>query len=134
MKRDKILILTNSQDNHHADIVVKKLKRKGAKVFRFDIDEMIQGKTSIQVDIKENKYDCAIKSKNQTLNLREVKSVWNRRPLMNWNFNIKDGDQKRYAEQELRTFLNDIWLTLGSNVFWLNLPENQEKAMKKYFS
>ncbi|MDO8729028.1 MAG: hypothetical protein Q7K26_04030 [bacterium] len=133
MKRDKILILTNSQDIHHADIVIKKIRRKGAKVFRFNVDEMIQGKIRMHVNVKRNKYDCVIKNKKQVLNLREVKSVWNRRPFEHWNFKIRDLDQKRYAEQELKTFLNDIWLTLGPEVFWMNMPENQERAMKKIF-
>lgn len=131
MNRDKILILTNSQDNPHTDIVIRKLKKKGAKVFRFDIDEMIQGKIKIQVNVKENKYGCIVTDKKQTLNLREVKSVWYRRPFMNWDFKIEDEYQKRYAEQELKTFLNDLWLTLGPEVFWMNMPENQERAMKK---
>ncbi|MBI5306608.1 hypothetical protein HZB04_03430 [Candidatus Wolfebacteria bacterium] len=69
---------------------------------------------------------------NQTLDSRNIKNVWYRRPN-HFNLQIQDPVQCRYAEAEMQNFLNGLWATIAPDVFWLSNPRNLEQARKKLF-
>lgn len=128
MKRT-ILALTNSKDGEHSDLVITKLRDRGEKVFRFDVDR-IGSSLDIELLINNGKFECILFDENKNeLRLSEVKSIWYRRPNR-FNLNIKDPVQRNFCENELTDFLNGLWFSTNG-VLWLNNPYNLEKARKK---
>lgn len=135
MEEDKlknvVFILTNSEDGKHTDIVMEKLQKANQNVFRFDSDRFAGGE--IVVDFRANDKDCGfvMHSQGQTLDSKNIKSVWYRRPN-NFNIQIKDLVQRRYAEDEIASFLNGLWANT-KKAFWLSRVSSLEKAKLKVF-
>lgn len=124
-----ILVLTNSKDGEHSNVVITKLRNRGEKVFRFDVDK-IGSSLKVELLINSGKFECTLFDENKNiLRLSEVKSIWYRRPNR-FNLNIKDPVQKNFCESELLDFLNGLWFSTDG-VLWLNNPYNLEKAKKK---
>jgi len=126
-----VLVLTNSQDGTHSDVVVEKLRRRGAQVFRLDVDRLAAGeiKASFRAGLAGNKFE--FRSGSEAISSEEVKSVWYRRPHF-FNFSIGDPVQKGYAEKEMDSFLGGLWVTLR-DAFWVNDPAKLDLARKKVF-
>jgi len=130
--KDTILILSNSEDGKHTDVVVEKLYKANQKVFRFDSDRFANGE--LVVEFKANCHECGFTMRfgNQILDSKNIKSVWYRRPN-HFNLQIQDPVQCRYAEEEIQIFLNGLWATISLDVFWLSNPRSLEQARKKLF-
>lgn len=131
MKKDVVLVLTNSKDGLHSEVIVKKLQERGVRVFRFDVDALTRGDVRIDFRSREEKWKFTITSGEDILHSREIKSIWYRRPYQNWTYGIQDPKQKGFAEKELKSFLEDMWLGLQEDCFWVNHPYHQERTMKK---
>lgn len=128
-KKDTILILTNSLDGIHSDVVINKLKEKGEKVFRLDTDTISGGKTKLVFSASSSDFFFTFQNVNDFLHSEQVKSVWYRRPN-DFDFKIKDAQQKDFAEAEMSSVLEGMWVSLD-RVYWLNTPEALERARKK---
>lgn len=132
MKRNKIIVLTNSEDGIHSESVINKLEDQGEYVFRFDVDKIATGEISIDFFKKSDGYSFLIESKNgQNVYPWEIKSIWYRRPN-HFDLGISDQVQKDFAEKELKEFLDGIWF-FNKDVFWMNNPQKLELARKKVF-
>lgn len=125
--KDTILVLTNSLDGIHSEVVISKLRNLGEKVFRLDVDRIDKG-VGLVLGIDTEKFECIV-SDGTDLSLEKVKSVWYRRPAR-FNVDISDQLQKNFVEDELAELLSGIWLSLD-NCFWLPNPHHLERASKK---
>ncbi|MBI5306609.1 hypothetical protein HZB04_03435 [Candidatus Wolfebacteria bacterium] len=54
--KDTILVLSNSEDGKHTDVVIEKLHKANQKVFRFDSDRFASGE--LIVEFKVNHHEC----------------------------------------------------------------------------
>ncbi len=127
--KDTILVLTNSEDGKHTDIVLEKLQRANQNYFRFNSDHFANGELTVKFEADNLRCGFAMRFGDQILNSENVKSVWYRRPN-HFNVQIQDPIQRRYAEEEIQNLLNGLWAIMP-NVFWLSNPKNLERARKK---
>ncbi len=126
-----VLVLTNSEDGNHTDVVIKKLEETNQNVFRFDSDRFASGEIIIDFEANNKKCGFVLRSHNQIINSQNIKSVWYRRPN-HFNLQIKDFIQRRYVEDEMKNLLAGLWMMLP-DVFWLSNPKSLEQARKKIF-
>ncbi len=128
-----ILVLTNSEDGIHSDIVISKLLAIGEEVFRFDSDRFTSGDISVSFlfpDDKETKFSIIFGDEHVCSS--EIKSVWYRRPNY-FKFSIDDFVQRSYAEREVVNFLEGLWRIIEDKVFWLSKSRSLENARKKMY-
>lgn len=128
--RDTILVLTNSVDGTHSDVVIDKLKNAGEKVFRFDVDRMARGDLVLRFGVDQETFGFEALDRDDSLISTEIKSVWYRRPNR-LNSPILDPVQRQYAEMEMTQLLEGLWSATTDEVFWLSNPINLERARKK---
>lgn len=128
--RDTILVLTNSVDGTHSDVVIDKLKNAGEKVFRFDVDRMARGDLVLRFGVDQETFGFEALDRDDSLFSTEIKSVWYRRPNR-LNSPILDPVQRQYAEMEMTQLLEGLWSATTDEVFWLSNPINLERARKK---
>ncbi len=130
--KDAILVLTNSDDGKHSDVVISKLKANGERVFRFDADRFATGEIIISFSLGAASSQFTIKSGSDSVQSDAIKSVWYRRPNY-FKVSIRDPVQKEYAEKEIQSFLDGLWaiLELDQDIFFLSQPSFIEKARKK---
>lgn len=127
--KDVILVLTNSKDGKHAEIVISKLEKLGQRVFRFDADKFASGELQVNFHAGQGKTGFEMSYGNKALISKDIKSVWYRRPNF-LDVQIKNPIQKKYAEDEIRIFLEGLWSILD-DVFWLSNPTSLERARRK---
>ena len=128
--RDTVLVLTNSDDGTHSDIVIDKLRSRGEKVFRFDTDRLASGDLSIQFETNSETFGFEMFDSTGRLLSTEIKSAWYRRPHR-LNSSIRDSVQREYAETEMIQFMEGLWSATVDDVFWLSNPVQLERARKK---
>ncbi|MCL4511808.1 MAG: hypothetical protein M1470_12155 [Bacteroidetes bacterium] len=116
-----VIIITKEFDPH-SDIVASKLK---SKVFRLDIEDLISGKSTIE--IIEGK--TIFINKFVSISLDEIDTVYWRKPLINV--------EQVYPENNKVTtswrFLLDNLAGILSNKRWINHPNHYWLASKKLF-
>lgn len=128
---DAILVLTNSKDGQHTDVVISKLQRRSQRVFRFDADIFANGELQLNFCSDRDRFGFKIIGADDTLSSKEIKSVWYRRPN-SLHLKIKDPVQSRYAEEEIVNLLEGLWVSMP-DVFWLNNPVYLTRARKKIY-
>ena len=106
--KDVILVLTNSQDGEHSDVVIRKLQQRGEHVIRLDVDRIERGGVDLTFQINA-KLDRAliISTSDGVCSPEQIKSVWYRRPNR-FSLTIQDEVQRRFAEGELGNFLEGL--------------------------
>ncbi len=128
---DIILVLTNTKDGKHSDVVTSALLAKGTRVFRLNVDAIASGKTEIVFTTSSVGSRFVVKDNDSCCKSEEVRSVWYRRPNQ-FDFRISDPVQQKYAEAELRSLLEGLWTVLEHNgVFFVSNPTALEKSRKK---
>lgn len=128
--RNTVLVLTNSTDGIHSDVVIAKLINLGVNVFRCDVDRLAKGDLTVRFFANGNDFGFEMLDGNNQLLSTDIKSVWYRRPNR-FDFPITDTVQRKYAETETTQFLEGLWASTISDVFWLSNPVNLERARKK---
>jgi len=129
--KDVVLILTNSDDDHHVIPVMQVLDRKGARSFRFDSDRIATGELKISYFLSDKAHGFEFTIGGKVLCSDAIKSVWYRRPDF-FNLPISDPAQREFAEVEISNFLNGLWLCIP-DIFWFSRPWSIERARKKVF-
>lgn len=124
-----VLVLTNSEDGIHTDIVIEKLRKKGALVFRFDVDKLASGEMKVKFFSTQTDFGFTARYRNKIVDSRDVKSIWYRRSQY-LNLQISDLAQRDFAKNETNSFLEGLWLSM-KEVFWVNDFHNLERARKK---
>lgn len=130
--KNAVLILTNSNDGKHTDIVISKLQKLGQSTFRFDADKLASGELIVDFSADQDNFDFKINYLNEEIFLGDIKSIWYRRPNY-LNVQIHDPVQKKYAEDEINNFLNGLWISTEQRVFWLSKISSLERARRKVF-
>lgn len=129
--RDVILILTNSRDGRHTDVVISKLQQRGQRVFRFDSDIFANGGLCLNFSTGQNHFGFEIAGVSGSVSSKEVKSAWYRRPNF-LNLGIKDPVQRGYAEEEIKNLMEGLWMSMP-DIFWLSNPADLNRARKKIY-
>ncbi len=128
--RNTILVLTNSVDGIHSEIVINKLENLGVNVFRFDVDRLAKGELIIKFGVNQDTFGFEMLDNDKRLLSTDVKSIWYRRPNR-LDSPITDPVQRKYAEIETNQFLEGLWSSTIGEVFWLSNPVSLERARKK---
>ena len=128
--KDTILVLTNSEDGVHSDIVISKLLQAGETVFRMDSDRLASGSLQVRFTCNSESSSFEIRDDSQSVSSGQIKSIWYRRPDY-FNLDIKDPIQKSHAERELAMLLSGLWSIVPREATWLSRPAAIEKARKK---
>lgn len=128
--RNTVLVLTNSVDGIHSDIVIGKLVTLGVNVFRCDVDMLAKGDLTIKFSVNRDIFGFEMFYGNKKLLSTDIKSIWYRRPNR-LDSPIVDIVQRKYAEMETNQFLEGLWSATIDEVFWLSNPVHLERARKK---
>ncbi len=128
--RNTVLVLTNSVDGIHSDIVINKLEGSGTQVFRCDVDRLMKGDLVVNFSVDQDTFGFEMRDGNKRILSTEIKSIWYRRPNR-LNSPIVDPIQCKYAEEETSHFLEGLWSATTDEVFWLSNPVHLERARKK---
>jgi hypothetical protein len=104
-----ILILTDDSDPH-ADLVERKLRERGAELFRIDPKKFPSSAELSVAYSSTGKLRCALSMGTDQIDFSRVQSVWYRRPnACVADPAITDKLTRNYIEEECRFFTNDIW-------------------------
>ena len=128
--RNTVLVLTNSVDGIHSDIVITKLENLGINIFRCDVDRLAKGDLTIKFCANQDTFGFEMSDGNNRLLSTDIKSIWYRRPNR-FDSPIGDPVQRKYAEMEISQFLEGLWAATIGEVFWLSNPVHLEQARKK---
>jgi len=126
-----ILVLTNSKDGQHTDVVISKLRQQNQRVFRFDADIFADGELQLNFCTSKNLFGFEITGADGIVSLADIKSVWYRRPN-SLHLKLKDPVQRMYAEEEIMNLLEGLWMSMP-DAFWLNNPTYLNAARKKVY-
>lgn len=125
-----ILVLTNTKDGVHSDVVISKLRERGAPVFRLDMDTISGGECLVAFHAEDSlTFRFSDLRSGLSLSASDIGSVWYRRPNI-LDIKVKDVAQRKQGESDTRAFLDGLWLILP-HVFWLSGLPQLERARRK---
>jgi hypothetical protein len=127
-----ILILTEPNDSH-ADFIEQKLRERNAKFVRFNPAQFpSQAEISLSycsTDSSTGQTQYILRLDNQTINLKDLKALWYRRPKPPIPHEIiTDKAIRQYIAEECHRFEQDVWSLL--DCFWLPAPPTTIKRAK----
>lgn len=129
--KDKILIVTNKNDEH-SDLVIDKLIKFKAKYIRFNTEEFPE---LVKIDISiNNKFNGLFIFKDCQLKFSDIKSVWFRRPKEpEWEKEKKfiNKEANKFALNQRNHTLNGLWEAL--DCFWVSHPQKIKEAEYKIY-
>ena len=104
-----ILILTDDSDPH-ADDVEQKLRLRQADFIRLDPGEFPSHAEASLSYSADGKSQFTFHAGTKRVDLRDVRSVWSRRPTPSIPDNdITDKLTREYVAEECKIFLRDVW-------------------------
>lgn len=119
MAKQKILIVTHSEDNTSTQIVINNIRAAGGEAIRLDVDRypMEMGLTTTFTD---NRWWIILDTGTEKHNLEDVTAVWYRR-----SYNLGKGLQKAIGAEYLSAAIEEVKRTLmgmleGLNCFHLS--------------
>ncbi len=121
-----VLIVTNKTD-FPCDEVVRKIESKGGSVFRFNTEDFCT-EIGATLRIEQCGLSGEIHSSLRKLNLRDLKSVFFRRPLRSSALEL-DPASREVVEGERNAF--QLWLWEGLPCFWVSRPSAIRRAESK---
>ncbi|MCK6463019.1 MAG: hypothetical protein L6Q29_04380 [Candidatus Pacebacteria bacterium] len=124
MEHNQVLALTHKEDGT-ADLVINKILEKGGRCVRFNTEDYPE-KVKITMFLDGSKFDGCIKFNNDTLNFKDIATVWYRRPHNPSVTSISDSVAKNWVEEESLYALRCLW-TLLEDKFWVNSLLSCEK-------
>jgi len=129
-----ILVVTQIEDVH-ADFVIAKLNAAGASVCRFHPDELL-AESNLEFNSKSG---WNLRVNDRLTNLKEITSVYFRKPVLPESLKDTEESIKEFCENEsrylVRAFLSD--LSQASGIRWVNnyhnirLAENKPKQLSE---
>lgn len=128
-----VLVLTNSYDDCHVEAVFDRIHANGGETIRLDIDRVLRGESHLTFDYASD--TILLTSPSGDYNLREVDSVWYRKPFgfsQTYGFleHIRDPVQRSVVDREAHDTVDSICMLL-SDKFWINRPLAISKARLK---
>ncbi len=122
-----ILILTQDFDPI-ADRLVVELGRRGAPCFRWHVDSLTAG-AALRASVGPGAAAGQLRWHGRTLDVDQVRSVWNRRPAPFRLPESLDADERLFAERENQAAVF-AFLRLA-DWFWINHPDANRRASNK---
>jgi ATP-grasp ribosomal peptide maturase len=114
---DTVLVLTEPGDTT-ADLVVKELERRGARVFRFDPGDF---PSALSVSAWfDGSWHGQIRSANGLVALRDIRSIYVRRPTAFVFPESMTDSERRFATREARRGIGGLLMSLPC--MWVNNP------------
>ena len=122
-----VLIVTNKTDIT-ADLVVLEFRRRGTPYARFNTEDFPQ-RVQISWMLGTHGADGYIRLPHSELSLREVISVWYRRPMAPDIAEAVRSPFKEFAHRESQEALSGLWRTM--DCFWMSCPDAINSASYK---
>ena len=123
-----VLIVTNKTDIT-ADLVVLEFQRRGTPYARFNTEDFPQ-RVQLSWTLDTHGADGYIRLPHSELPLREVISVWYRRPMAPDIAEVVRAPLlKEFAHRESQEALSGLWRTMGC--FWMSYPDAINSASYK---
>ena len=123
-----VLIVTNKTDIT-ADLVVLEFQRRGTPYARFNTEDFPQ-KVQMSWMLDTHGPDGYIRLPQSELSLREVISIWYRRPMApDIDEAVQSPYLKEFAHREAQEALSGLWRTM--NCFWMSYPDAINSASYK---
>ena len=115
-----VLIVTNKTDIT-ADLVVLEFQRRGTPYVRFNTEDFPQ-RVKISWMMDTHGVDGYISLPRSELSLRDVISVWYRRPgAPDIAETVRSPSLREFAHRESQEALSGLWRTMGC--FWMSRPD-----------
>jgi glutathione synthase/RimK-type ligase-like ATP-grasp enzyme len=127
LKDKKVLIITNSYDEH-AHTLVPEIERLGGVVYRMDVDRL-HTHFSINIDFNSKKPSFTLTTPVGKISSREVFSAWFRRPCEIFT-KISSLEQKLIT-QEIRAIVKSLPIYLPKEALVVNHPTKVILASNK---
>jgi glutathione synthase/RimK-type ligase-like ATP-grasp enzyme len=128
MARDQIVIVT-SQDDPHADAVIRTLWGIGGEPVRLNTDEIPQDITISLAFDQRLTGAIELSSNGLAIDAERVRSVWWRRPeAFRLPAELSDWEQE-FAQRELEQAFRGLWSAL--DCFWMSHPDAIDRAQWK---
>lgn len=129
----KVLVLTNSLDLPHVQVIEHHLNQRGHDLVRLDVDLVLRGEQSVTWDYQAN--SLRLRTEDGSVELLDVDSVWFRKPFgfgANFGFaeTIRDPVQRMMVEKEARDIVEGLCAVLQSKR-WINHPHQINQARLK---
>lgn len=126
-----ILLITNKKDVT-TDLVVSNLNNLNALYYRFNTEDL--GKhINITLDFFNNKFILYDNLKKRTINLKEIKSIYYRRPELPSYKHLKLKEEERiFLIHESLYILEGVYRLL-QNCFWISNPFKIREAENKIY-
>lgn len=121
MSNDAVLILT-----HLNEITVGKiesyLKEMGQRTVRVNTDELFQAGLRLNLSLSQQGLGGRIKFRDSSFDIKDIKSVWYRRPKKFVVPPDHEGteEEREFVESEFRAALWSLYTTI--DCFWMNKP------------
>src|SRR5262245_11831080 len=120
-KKQMILKLTDDSDPH-AKHVEQKLRLRNADCIRLDPGEFPARAQASLAYSADGKAHFTVHAGNKHVDLRDVRSVWSRRPTPSLPHDeITDKLTREYVAEECKIFMRDVWT--ATECFWLPAPD-----------
>lgn len=115
----KMILLITNKDDLTTDFIVNTLNRKKIKYYRFNTEDFPL-KIELNIDVKKKIYKLVDLKKGIELDLKEIKSVYFRRPKLSEVLNgFSTKGEKDFMLGEINYSLEGFYKLL-SDYFWIN--------------
>lgn len=126
----RILLITNKEDIT-TDFIVQKLIASNTTFYRFNTDEL--GKSIFtNFNFKNSIFELIDERLHRTINLSQIKSVYFRRPEIDFDSKDLSEGETNFIYAELSYLLEGLYRLL-SNAFWINKVWSIRQAENKIY-
>ncbi len=126
----KVLLITNKNDIT-TDFIVKKLKERRVKFYRFNTEE-IGNSVQLIFDFDKEQYKILDRYLNIEIDLLNIAGVYFRRPEININANTLSTGEINFVRSEHLFSLEGLYKILGK-AFWINTVSSIRNAENKIY-
>ncbi len=118
---DKVVLIVTNKTDITADLVVLELQRRGAPYVRFNTEDFPQ-KVQVAWTLGTDGVDGYLRFPRVDLSLRDIRSVWYRRPSApDIAESVRSSGFRKFARRESQEALLGLWRTL--DCFWMSFPD-----------
>lgn len=115
-----VLVLTQQLDSH-ADLVLRELNRRHARVIRFNTADFPQRATLVAHHTTDGIWEGELRVDQHTLSLQDITSIWYRRPTPFETDPALPPAAQQFAQAEARMAIGGVLRSLSCQ--WINHPE-----------
>ena len=121
MSTNEIVLIVTNKTDVTADLVVLEFQRRGTPYVRFNTEDFPQ-RVQVAWTLDTNGVDGYMRFPRVELCLRDIKSVWYRRPSApDIAESVRSSGFRNFARRESQEALSGLWRTL--DCFWMSCPD-----------